>query len=252
MIEEISKTVNEPTPAARLAGQRLLITGAAAGLGLAIAKRAAAEEATVILLDKDLKGLEKAFDAIVEAGGPEPALYPLDLLGAQPHDYQQLAERIEESIGGLDQLINNAAELGQTAPLALQDPQRWLQTLQTNINGPFLLTQSCLGLLKKSQGHVVFISDGCGREGKAAMGAYAVSKFATEGLMATLAAEASPSSPITTYSIDPGPMRTALRRQAYAGEMASEIPEPDSVAATIIMLLDPGYTVKNGARVKII
>lgn len=149
MIEEISRTLNEPTPAARLVGQRLLITGAAAGLGFAIAKRAAAEGATVILLDKDLKGLEKAFDAIVEAGGPEPALYPLDLLGAQPSDYQQLAERIEESIGGLDQLINNAAELGQTAPLALQDPQRWLQTLQTNINGPFLLTQSCLALLKK-------------------------------------------------------------------------------------------------------
>lgn len=252
MIQEISRILNEPAPAARLAGQRLLITGAAAGLGFAIAKRAAAEGATVILLDKDLKGLEKAFDAIIEAGGPEPALYPLDLLGAQPSDYQQLAERIEESIGGLDQLINNAAELGQTAPLILQDPQRWLQTLQTNINGPFLLTQNCLALLKKSHGTVVFISDSCGREGKAAMGAYAVSKFATEGLMATLAAEASSSNPITAYSIDPGPMRTALRRQAYAGEMASEIPEPDSVAATIITLLAPGYTVENGSQIKII
>lgn len=252
MIQDITREPDNAPTADRLTEQRLLITGAAGGLGLALATRAAAEGATVIMLDKNLKGLEDAFDAIVAAGHREPALYPLDLLGAQPDDYLTLAERIEQQIGGLDGLIHNAAELGQTAPLGLQDPHRWLQTLQTNINGPFLLTQCCLRLLQQSHGQVVFISDACGREGKAAMGAYGVSKFAMEGMMAILAAESSPARRVCTYSIDPGPMRTALRREAYAGEMASEIPETDGVAAAIIKLLDPTQSVINGHQYRII
>lgn len=252
MIEDIPKQPDDAPIESRLNGQRILITGAAAGLGLTLAQRAAAEGATVILLDKNLPGLEKAFDQIKEAGGVEPALYPLDLLGAQPDDYWELAERVETQMGGLDWLINNAAELGQTAPIALQDPQQWLQTLQTNLNGPFLLTQCCLRLLQQSRGKIAFISDASGREGKAAMGAYGVSKFAVEGLMATLAAEASNANPITSCSIDPGPMRTALRRQAYAGEMASEVPATDGVAAAIIKLLDPNHSVVNGTQYRII
>ena len=252
MIKDIPREPDDAATQTRLNGQRILITGAAAGLGLTLAQRAASEGATVILLDKNLQGLEKAFDQITESGGVEPALYPLDLLGAQPDDYLALAERIENQIGGLDWLINNAAELGQTAPLALQEPQQWLHTLQTNLNGPFLLTQCCLRLLQKSQGKIAFISDVAGREGRAAMGAYGVSKFAVEGLMATLAAEASNANPVTSCSIDPGPMRTALRRQAYAGEMASEVPATDGVAAAIIKLLDPEHAVVNGTRYRII
>ena len=232
-----------------LAGRSLLVTGAAHGFGAALARAAGRCGAEVILLDRDLKALEAVYDAMEAEGSPQPALYPMDLLGSTPDDHQQLAERLQASCGRLHALVHGAAVLGKPAPLEHYAPQEWLRTLQVNLNGPFLLTRALLPLLRAAPGsRALFISDVCGRQGKAYMGGYGVSKFALEGLMETLAAETGESDGPLAFSLDPGPMNTALRRRAYPAEGAVGHPEPDIVARASLGLLDPAGAPVNGGR----
>lgn len=252
MTIDISAGAQTPVQPDRLAGQRVLITGAAGGLGGALSERAAGEGAELVLLDKDLKSLESLHDRIESAGHRQPALYPLDMMGASPDDYAELASRIEQEFGGLDTLVHAAADVGQPAPLTLYDPQSWLKCLHVNINASFLLTQALLVMLKASAGRVVFVSDAAGRTGQAAMGAYGVSKWAMEGMMATLAAEHSPAHPVVSCSIDPGAMQTRLRRALFTGEMADEAPAPGAAAAAVAQLLDPAEPPVNGGMYRVV
>lgn len=243
---------SRPTLAAdSLVNQRVLITGAAGGFGSELAMQAASAGAEVVLLDKDLPALEALHDRIEAAVGQQPGLYPLDLMGAAPDDYLELAQRLAHSLGGLDVLVHGAAQVGEPAPLQLYDPQIWLESVHVNVNAAFLLTQAVLGLLRQNAGRVIFISDRCGREGQSAMGAYAVSKWAVEGLMHTLAAEYSTHHPVLTCSVDTGAMRTALRRAAYAGEMADEVPSPEHAASAVVHLLNQQETLDNGTSYRV-
>ncbi len=83
-----------------LAGRTILVTGAGDGIGRAAAMAFAAHAATVVLLGKTIPKLEAVYDAIVAAGGPEPAIYPLHLEGATPRDYEALATKLEEKKRG--------------------------------------------------------------------------------------------------------------------------------------------------------
>lgn len=252
MTAPLSLTPPGDLPADALAGRRVLITGAAAGLGAALARLAAAHGATVVLLDKNLPALEQVYDAIEAAGHPQPALYPMDLLGASPDDHAELAERLQASLGGLDALVHGAAQLGEPAPLAHYDVEQWLKTLQVNLNAPFLLTRACLPLLAQAQaGRVLFLSDRAGREGRAYLGAYAVAKAGLEGLMRTLAAEQPAAAALTVASIDPGPMHTALRRSAYPGEVTNRLPAPEQVAGAVLALLHPGTPLTQGGQYRV-
>ncbi|KAF0280067.1 SDR family NAD(P)-dependent oxidoreductase [Spiribacter aquaticus] len=251
--------MNQPLPApadatldpTRLSGQRILITGAAGALGSALAEQLAAQGADTVLLDKSLNGLEALHDRIEAAGHGQPALYPLDLMGAGPDDYAELADRLAESLGGVDAVVHAAADFGSPAPLSLYDPQAWLKCLHVNINAAFLLTQALLGLLRDSQGRVIFISDAAGRSGQAAMGAYGVSKWAVEGLAATLAAEYSAAHPVISCSVDPGAIQSTLRRQLFTGETVDEVPTAEIAARAVATLVDPAATPANGAMYRV-
>ncbi len=155
----------------------ILITGAATGIGAAAAKRCAATGATVILLDKSVRGLEQVYDEIESAGHAQPAIYPMDLEGASEKDYADLAETVEREFGQLDGLLHNAAMLGALVPMAHFETELWYKIMQINLNAPFLMTRACLELLMKSDdASVVFNSDAVGRHGKAYWGAYGISK----------------------------------------------------------------------------
>ncbi len=235
-------------PPDQLKGRRLLVTGAAGGLGQALCERAAQTGAELVLLDRKLEALEALHDRIEASGHGQPALYPLDLLGASPDDHVELAQRLQQALGGLDGLVHAAADVGEPAPLELYDPETWLRTLHGNLNGAFLMIRACLPLLRRSAGRIVVISDHCGRAGTSAMGAYGISKWGLEGLVQLIAAESSAANPVSACSVDPGVMRTALRRTAYAGEMADEAPPPDAAAAAILPLLDPTEPMINGGQ----
>ncbi len=245
MTEEIS--VDYRPTASALANQRVLITGAGAGIGRATALAAAQAGATVILLDRHIPPLERVYDEIETAGGPQPAIYPMDLLGAKPQDYEELAQRLDDSLAGLDALIHNAAELGRPCPIIHYDIETWFRTLHINLNAPFLLTRACLPLLERAAcSRVIFISDLAGRTGKPYAGAYGVAKSGLEGLMRTLAAELPDDSPVRCMSYDPGATRTTLRALAYPAEKPSELRSPDGAARGLIYLLDPSRRAPQG------
>ena len=218
-------------PAADLLHERIiLVTGAANGIGLALSRSMAAHGAAVIMLDKDVHGLEQAFDDIIAAGHSEPALYPMDLQGAVPDDYTRLANTLQEEFVRLDGLVHNAAQLAALVPFANYDHELWLETLQINLHAPYLLTTACLDLLKASDdASIIFTADEVGRQGKAYWGAYGVSKAGLEGLMQILADELESNTVIRVNSIDPGPVLTSMRRIAYPGENSADLRSPEDV-----------------------
>lgn len=224
-------------PAADLLADRvILVTGAANGIGRALADSMAAHGATTVLLDKDVKGLELAYDEIVAAGHPEPALYPMDLAGATPADYTQMADTLYGEFGRLDGLVHNAAWLGALVPLANYDNDMWLQSMQVNLHTPYLMTTACLDLLTAgSDASVIFVSDSVGRHGKAYWGAYGVAKAGLENLMQVLADEMENSS-IRFNSIDTGPVLTGMRRIAYPGEQGNTLAKPADITRYFLYL----------------
>ena len=210
---------NYRPPSDLLEGRVILVTGAGAGIGQEAALQFAAHGATVILLGRTLEKLEAVYDAIEAAGHPQAAIFEADMLTATSDDYQRLAASIEEEFGHLDGLLHNASILGQRTPIAQADPAQWQEVMQVNVNAQMMLTQAMLPLLEKAvNASIVFTSSGVGRQGRAYWGAYAVSKFATEGFMQTLADELENTSNIRVNSLNPGATRTSMRATAYPAE----------------------------------
>src|SRR5690606_15790753 len=146
--------------------------------------------ATLVLLGRRVPRLNRTSDAIEAAGGAQPALYPLDLAGATPSDYAELAERIDAQCGRLDGVLHAAAEFKGLTPLEITDPEDWLTALHVNLSAPLLLTQACLPLLKRSSdASVVFVLDDPERVGHAYWGGYGVAKHGLLGLVPMLAEE---------------------------------------------------------------
>lgn len=216
----------------------ILVTGAASGIGAEAARQCAAAGATVILLDKIVRGLELVYDEIESAAGAQPAIYPMNLEGASEQDYTELAATIEREFGRLDGLLHNAAMLGALIPVAHFEAELWYKIMQINLNAPFLMTRACLELLMKSDdASVVFNSDSVGRHGKAYWGAYGVSKAGLENLMQILADEMETNTRVRFNSFDPGPVATGMRAIAYPGEEPGKSPEPAAVVEPLLYLL---------------
>jgi NAD(P)-dependent dehydrogenase (short-subunit alcohol dehydrogenase family) len=227
-------------PTDLLSGRVILVTGAGDGIGRAVSQAFAAHGATVILLGRTTPKLESVYDAIVAAGDPKPAIYPMDLEGAVPDDHRQLAQRVESELGRLDGLLHNAGLLGSLTPIEHYDPMEWLRVIQVNLHAPFLLTQACLPLLKQApDASLVFVSSAVGRRGRAYWGAYSASKFAVEGLMQTLADELEENSRVRVNSINPGRVRTAMRAAAYPAENSTKLLAPEDVVLPYLYLMGP-------------
>lgn len=206
----------------------VLITGAASGIGAAVARAYAQKGIHLILLDKDIPGLEACYDAIINDNAQaDVLLFPMDLSGATLGDYQQLIEHIDTEIGHLDGLIHCAALLGQLAPIVHQQPQQWVETLHVNLTAAFLLTQSCLPLIERSAGLIVFTTDS--HQAQAYWSAYGISKAAIETLAKQLQQESQQQGRISVDCIDPGQARTPLYLQAFPGLDPDSLPSPDSV-----------------------
>lgn len=220
-----------------LQGRVILVSGAGAGIGAEAARTCARFGATVVLVGRTQKKLEAVYDAIVAAGAPQPAIFVMDFAKAQGDDYQNLHDGLEQEFGRLDGLLNNASVLGARSPIEHHDIKIWLETIHINLNAPFILTQTLLPLLHKSADPtIVFTSSGVGRKGKAFWGAYAASKFGTEGLMQTLADEVTD---IRVNCINPGATRTAMRKAAYPGEDPKRLKTPADIMAPYLYLLGP-------------
>ncbi|MFC5698541.1 YciK family oxidoreductase [Pseudomonas sp. GCM10022186] len=225
----------------------ILITGAGRGIGAAAAKTFAAHGATVLLLGKTEASLNAVYDEIEAAGHPQPAVIPFNLETAQPHQYDELAATLEAEFGRLDGLLHNASILGPRTPIEQLSGENFMRVMQVNVNAMFMLTSTLLPLLKLSRdASVVFTSSGVGRKGRAYWGAYAVSKFATEGLMQVLADEVDGVASVRANSVNPGATRTSMRAQAYPGENPESNPEPAAIMPVYLYLMGPDSAGVNG------
>ncbi|BAN49656.1 YciK family oxidoreductase [Metapseudomonas resinovorans] len=225
----------------------ILITGAGRGIGAAAAKTFAAHGATVLLLGKTEASLNAVYDEIEAAGHPQPAVIPFNLETAQPHQYDELAATLEAEFGRIDGVLHNASILGPRTPIEQLSGDNFMRVMQVNVNAMFMLTSTLLPLLKLSpDASVVFTSSSVGRKGRAYWGAYAVSKFAAEGLMQVLADEVDGISSVRANSVNPGATRTDMRAQAYPGENPDKNPEPAAIMPVYLYLMGPDSAGVNG------
>jgi NAD(P)-dependent dehydrogenase (short-subunit alcohol dehydrogenase family) len=120
----------------------ILATGATGALGTAAATASSPGRSHRRAAGTNGAQAGNLYDAILAAGGPKPAIYPLDLAGATETDYAELAEALARELRGLHGLMHCAAELGHLGPLADIGGMRWQRLLHINLTAPFLLTRA--------------------------------------------------------------------------------------------------------------
>ncbi|MCG7535869.1 YciK family oxidoreductase [Pseudoalteromonas sp. OOF1S-7] len=224
----------------------ILVTGAGDGIGRVAALTYARHGATVILLGKTTNKLECVYDEIVAAGYPQPAIVPLDLKGATKQHYRDLAATIEQQFGKLDGLLNNASILGALGPLEHFCVSTFENIMKVNVTAQAMLTKYLFPVMRKApSASIIFTSSGVGRQGREFWGAYAISKFATEGMMQTWAAEVGKTN-IRINCINPGATRTSMRASAYPGEDKDKLKTPEDLMPTYLYLMSDDSAEING------
>jgi NAD(P)-dependent dehydrogenase (short-subunit alcohol dehydrogenase family) len=221
-----------------LEGRIALVTGASRGIGRASAIALAQAGAHVILVARTVGGLEETDDEIQKLGG-SATLVPMNLRDFDAID--RLGASIYERWGKLDAFLGNAGVLGQLTPLAHLDPKTFQEVLEVNVTANWRLIRSLDPLLRMSDaGRVLFVTSGAARKHVAFWGGYAMSKSALEILALTYAVECEPTN-IKVNLINPGPMRTLMRKKAMPGEDPAYLVKPEEMAFKVVEMLSPSY-----------
>ena len=238
--------VGLPTRAPRALDQRvILVSGAHGGLGSAAAVACARAGATVVLLGRKLPKLNRVYDAVAQAGA-EPLLYPLDLEGASPDDYAELADRLRAELGHLDGVLHCAVEFKGLTPLEHTDPAAFARVMHVNLTAPWWLSQACLPLLRQSaDAALVFALDDLERVSQPYWGAYGIAQHGLAAMVGMLHAELASSS-VRVSALQPGPMRTGLRSRAYADDNDLQAREAADYADACVTLLSSAGATHRG------
>lgn len=216
----------------------ILVSGAQGGLGSVAAQACARAGATVVLLGRRPPKLNRVYDACARQG-PEPLLYPLDLEGAAPDDYAEMADRLYRELGRLDGVLHCAAEFRGLTPLEHTDPANFARAVHVNLTAPWWLSQACLPLLKQAaDAALVFALDDMSRVGQAYWGGYGLAQHGLAAMVGMLDAELAGSS-VRVSALQPGPMRTGLRAKAYAEDEDPQARDPADYAEACVTLLSP-------------
>ncbi len=217
----------------------ILVSGAGDGIGKQAALSFAKYGATLILLGRTKSKLEKTCNEIISLGGTQPTIIPLDMLKAEKEDYLQIAESLKQQFDHLDGVLHNAGLLGTITPLEEIDIKVFDDAMSVNVRAGLLLTQVLLPLLRESSdARVVFTSSTVGHIGRALWGTYAISKFATEGMMQVLADELKDTH-IRVNAINPGGTRTSMRAQAFPSEDPNTLKTPEDIMPLYLYLMAP-------------
>ena len=232
----------------RLEGRIALVTGASRGIGAAVARRYAAEGATVVLAARTVGGLEETDDAIqaeARAAGrtPVPAtLVPIDL--ALGDNIDRMALAVAERFGRLDVVVGNAGMYGPQMPTAQIEPANWERTFSVNLTANWRLIRACEPLLRASaSGRAIFVTSAITRhvDRAAYKACYTVTKVALEALVRVWAAELE-KTPIRVNIINPGGVRTEMHAEAWPGLDPMNFPPPEAVTETFVELAEASCT----------
>lgn len=213
-----------------------LITGAAQGLGKALALNLVSQNHQVILLDKELKKLNALYDEIEQSNHNIDlvALYPMDLLGANIDHYKDLTENLANEYGCLDGVFLNAAILPAFTPIEHFDYTQWYEVLHTNLNANFHLIQQTLPLLAQSEdAKLVAISDNNIKQHPAYYGAYGVAKAGLEHLIRTVAQETKQTNTFC-YLASLETFATESRGRLFPGENPNDLISAENMASYVL------------------
>ena len=207
-----------------LANKTILITGASQGLGEQVAKAYAAAGATVILVARHQKRLEKVYDAIVAAGSPEPFAICFDLMSAEEKEFKQFAETIDEATGGkLDGVVHCASYFYALSPLDFQTVSEWVNQYRINTVAPMGLTRALFPLLKQSEdASVIFVGESHGEKPQAYWGGFGASKAALNYLCKVAADEWERFDNLRANVLVPGAINSPQRIKSHPGESKNE------------------------------
>jgi NAD(P)-dependent dehydrogenase (short-subunit alcohol dehydrogenase family) len=222
-----------------LSNRVAVVTGASRGIGRAAALALAEAGAHVIALARTQGALESLDDEI-RAKGSSATLVPVNLKDLDALD--RLGGAIYERWGKLDILFGNAGILGELAPIAHIDQPVWDEVMAINVTANYRLIRSLDPLLRASDaGRAIFVTSGAAHKCTAYWGVYSVSKAALEALVRTYAAE-TVTTPVKAMLLNPGPLRTAMRRTAMPGEDPLTLKTPEDLAPHVVRLALPAWT----------
>ena len=207
-------------------GKTAVVTGAAAGIGKACARRLAAEGISVGVLDVDIKGCQDVVDEIVASGGKAIAL---EASIANRDQVKAALAKLRGAFGPVTVVVNNAG-ISRVVPFKEMTDEQWDEMLQINLKGTFIVTQEALRDMEEAKwGRIVNISSSSAQTGAVGMAHYSASKGAMISMTRTLAQELGPLG-ITVNNIPPGTVMQTIMSEA----MRQSAPERvDAISKTI-------------------
>ena len=225
-----------------LAGQTAMVTGAATGIGAAIAQRLAEAGAAVAIADIDLSQAEKKAAELARVTGVHVWAVAMDV--TRRETVERAVESVAAATGQLDILVNNAGIAGRAAPLWEQTDDDWSTILAINLTGVFLCSRAAIGHMRaRGYGRIVNIASIAGKEGNPRMTGYSATKAGVIGFTKSLAKEVATEG-ICVNAVSPAVVKTAMLEQLTAEQVAymtERIPMrrpglPEEIAAVVHFL----------------
>jgi NAD(P)-dependent dehydrogenase (short-subunit alcohol dehydrogenase family) len=244
--------LSNPTGRYELAGKIALVTGAAAGIGRAIAEAFAEQGAKLALVDRDSIVAE-----LPAALGGDHQAFVFDV--RQDDAIERTVQTVVEHFGRLDILVNNAG-IGPLAPAEEYPTEEWDRTLGINLRAAFLFARAAAGpMIAQKSGRIINMASMAASIGIAGHVAYCASKAGLLGMTRCMAVEWGPKG-LTVNAVSPTVVETELGLSGWAGEKGvrarAAIPtgrfaKPWEIAAAVLFLSSPGAAMINGADLAI-
>jgi NAD(P)-dependent dehydrogenase (short-subunit alcohol dehydrogenase family) len=232
-----------------LAGRVAIVTGGGTGIGKAIAVGLARAGAAIAIIARSKDQLAETVRQITELGFRARAV-TADI--SDPEAVERMVQEVEQSLGSVDLLINNAGLVGPIGPTWEADPDDWWRCLEVNLRGPMLCSRAVLpGMIARGSGRIVNVASGAGTFAIPYLGAYVTSKTALIRFTEIIALEAGRHG-VKVFAIEPGTVRTPMAEYALESEEGqrwlpwfTEVFErgedvPPTHAADLVLLLASG------------